>query len=158
MMRATVLHDDGSGGGPADVTSLYHPARGLDTWSECGVGCAAQHQAERFGALYQRLGVGPAGGKWFLVPNVFAGAEGHVGYFCVRCRDGQIDDKFDVVATERRLDIAGASDAVSVGLRASAVRVDVRDEHHGQVGVRRHVGQVLVADRAGPDYGYAYGT
>ena len=134
-----------------DVAAGDRALRGLHAGAEHGVRSDADTQARGIRLLQQserRLAVDADG---LLAPHVLAGRDDRLRHRDVRRRDREVDDDLDVGMVEHDVDAAAGRHAVLGGLLAGAVLEQIADGEHAQIGERREVLQVLVADVARAD-------
>ena len=124
---------------------------GLEARPQDGVGSRADAHARgiRLGEQFAR-GLAVKAQR-LLGPHVLARGDGGPGHLHVHLRDGEVHDEIDVRVGQHVLARAPGADAVLLRLGPGALGQQVADGHDVDVGERRQVLEVGLADDAGAD-------
>ena len=120
-------HGGGRGDGPADQPVVDRLPGGLDPGAEHGVRGAADRDAGRPRSVQHLPGLRRRCREGLLAVDGFAGGNRAQGDLGVGCGDGQVQDEFDVVGGQERVDRERPDAVVRVGHCLGPGGVQVRD-------------------------------
>ncbi len=139
-------HGGGRGDRPADQPVVDGLPGGLDPGAEHGVRRAADRDAGCPRSVQDLAGLRRRGRERLLTVDGFAGGNRAQGDLGVGCRDGQVQDEFDVVGGQQPLDRECPDAIIRVGYCLRPGGVQVRDGDEVDVLEPAEVRQVLRDD------------